>query len=97
MAGVEIFTRSNLEDLLLTKPNIIFSTAVEFSEYVETVAVRYGETITQVLLSYCDTHDIEYEQLAKMLTRSIRDKIETEMQDSGLLPKTSVLELEFED
>lgn len=95
MPGVEIFERANLTELAKNPPNLIFNNAVEFSEFVETLANRDSSTVTSVLVDYCEVYGLEYETLAKMLTSSIKDKVAAEMQDAGLLPKTN--RLEFED
>jgi hypothetical protein len=95
MPGVEIFQREDLAKLANSPPNLIFNTAIEFSEFVETLAVRDETTITSVIVDYCEIYDLEYESLAKMLTSSVKDKIAAEMQDAGLLARVN--RLEFED
>jgi hypothetical protein len=92
MPGVEIFERVDLVKLAQNPPNLIFKSAVEFSEFVETLANRDSTTITSVLVDYCEVYDLEYETLARMLTQSLKDKVATEMQDAGLLPKSNRLE-----
>lgn len=92
MPGVEIFERADLAKLAQNPPNLIFKSAVEFSEFVETLANRDSTTITSVLVDYCEVYDLEYETLARMLTQSLKDKVATEMQDAGLLPKSNRLE-----
>ena len=95
MPGVEIFERSDLSTIISNPPNLIFNNAVEFSEFIETLARRDDSPVTQVLIDYCEIYDLEYESLSRMLTASLKEKISAEMQDAGLLPKSS--RLEFED
>jgi hypothetical protein len=94
MPGVEIFERADLAKLAQNPPNLIFKTAVEFSEFIETLAKRDSTTLTSVLVDFCEVYDLEYETLAKMLTVSLKDKVSAEMQDAGLLPKSTRLEFE---
>lgn len=96
MPGVEIFDRANLVDLARNPPSLIFNNAVEFSEFVETLAARDSTTLTSVLVDYCEVYDVEYETLAKMMTSSIKDKVAAEMRDAGYLPKVNRLEFEEE-
>lgn len=95
MPGVEIFERSDLSTIINNPPNLIFNNAVEFSEFIETLARRDESPVTQVLIDYCEIYDLEYDSLSKMLTASLKEKISAEMQDAGLLPKSP--RLEFED
>ena len=97
MPGVEIFERGDydsIEELIRNKTPIIFKSAIEFSEFIETTAIMQSMTNTQVVLDYCEIYDMEYESLAQMMTQNLKDKIATEMRDAGLLPKTSQLEFE---
>lgn len=94
MPGVEIFERADLAKLAQNPPNLIFNNAVEFSEFVETLANRDSTSVTSVLVDYCEVYDMEYDTLAKMMTSSLKDKVRAEMQDCGLLPKISRLEFE---
>lgn len=94
MPGAEIFQRANLFELSKNPPNLIFSNAVEFSEFIETLAVRDQTTLTSAIVDYCEVYDLEYESLSKMLTSSIKEKIISEMQDLGLIAKSNRLEFE---
>lgn len=100
MAGVEIFDPRDIHRIDYTSPSLlhtemfIFRTPVEFSEFIEMFSVKNSMTVTQVLLDYCEEHDLEYGQLAAMLTQNLKNKIAAEMQESGLLPKTATLSFE---
>lgn len=94
MAGVEIFERADLAKLAQNPPNLIFNNAIEFSEFIETLANRDSTTLTSVLVDYCEVYDVEYEMLAKMMTASLKDKVAAEMRDAGYLPKLNRLEFE---
>lgn len=90
----EIFDRDDLH-ILQTDTQLLFNDSIEFSEYIESVALKNSITVTAACIDYSETYDIEFAELAKLLTPSIRGKIGLEMQESGLLPKTN--RIEFED
>ena len=94
MPGVDIFDPTQLNIDIETKRPLIFRTASEFSEYIEVTAYHNDLTVTQMLLDYCEIHDIEYEELGNMLTPTLKNKIACEMQESGFMPKTSQLAFE---
>lgn len=70
---------------------VIFNSAVEFSKYIETISINENKTYTASILTYCEERSIEPEDIAKYVSRSLKDKLEVEMQEDGLLPKTAVL------
>ncbi len=74
--------------------NTIFKTAVDFSQFVETTAAKQGASLTQVILEYCENKDVDYLDVAKLLSPTLKEKIAFEMQEAGLLPKHTVLEFE---
>ena len=73
MPGVEIFDRAELGEFVESDSSIIFGNCVEFSEYIETLALYESRTVTQVLIEYCEFNDVEYEDLSKMLTPSLKE------------------------
>lgn len=74
--------------------NTIFKTATDFSQFVETTAAKQGSTLTQVILDYCENKEVDYLDVAKLLSPTLKDKLAFEMQQAGLLPKHTVLEFE---
>lgn len=94
MPGVELFEREALNTLVELQPTLLFSNPVEFSEYVEMIAAKQESTITTVLLNYYEMFDVEYEDLSKLLTASIKGKIMLELQDLGLMQKETQLQFE---
>ena len=73
---------------------LIFKNASDFSYYIQTTARKEGMTCTQTILEYCEQRDLEPDDIAKLINRSLKEQITIEMQEDGLFPKTS--ELEFE-
>ena len=74
--------------------NLIFRNASDFSYYIQTTAQKEGISCTQTILDYCEQRDLEPDDIAKLINRSLKEQITLEMQEEGLLPKNT--ELEFE-
>ena len=62
----------------------------KFSEEVEKIAEKSGSYIDAVL-QLCDKHNIEPQVAAKIISRPIKEKIESEGRDSNLLPSVTKL------
>ncbi len=74
------------------KTNLLFNTASDFSHFIEMTALKENKTCTQVILDYCDERDLEPQDIAKLITLSLRGKIHVEMIDKGLLPEQNTLD-----
>lgn len=84
----------NMDSLPAMTENLIFRTANEFSLYVEMSAVKTKRTCTDVILSYCEMRDLDPNDISRLVSTSLREKIKIEMQEMGLIPRTSTLEFE---
>ena len=62
-----------------------FNTPSEFSQHIERRAVHTRSTCMDILLDYCVTNDIEIESVNKLLSTSLKDKLQAEAQDLNLL------------
>ena len=62
-----------------------FNTPSEFSQHIERRAVHTKSTCMDILLEYCVKNDIEIESVNKLLSTSLKDKLEAEAQDLNLL------------
>lgn len=62
-----------------------FNTPSEFSQHIERRAVHTKSTCMDILLDYCATNDIEIESVNKLLSTSLKDKLQAEAQDLNLL------------
>lgn len=62
-----------------------FNTPTEFSQHIERRAVHTKSTCMDILLEYCVKNDIEIESVNKLLSSSLKDKLEAEAQDLNLL------------
>ena len=78
----------------MTTDKVLFRNATDFSYYIQTTAQKEGMTCTQTILEYCEQRDLEPDDIAKLINRSLKEQITIEMQEEGLLPKTTTLEFE---
>jgi hypothetical protein len=62
-----------------------FNTPTEFSQHIERRAVHTKSTCMDILLEYCTSNDIEIESVNKLLSASLKDKLQAEAQELNLL------------
>lgn len=71
-----------------------FSTPEEFSIHIEKEAMTLGMSLIDTILMYCEEHDIDSDVIAKLISRSLKEKIRSEAEylhmikpeDNGTLP-----------
>lgn len=77
-------------DTKLKKPShLLFETADHFSKYIEILAHENDATLTQTLIDWVEMNDPSDQFLRKFIAQSLKDKLEQEFVNSGLLKKTS--------
>lgn len=62
-----------------------FNTPTEFSQHIERRAIHTKSSCMDILLEYCTSNDIEIESVNKLLSASLKDKLQAEAQDLNLL------------
>ena len=67
---------------LITKQ---FKTSADFSQYIEKQAVKSNTGCIEVLVDYCMRQAIEMESVKKLLTSSLKEKIQYEAESLNLL------------
>ena len=63
----------------------LFKSANEFSQHIQNLALDEGITCLQALLQYCDENDLEPDEIAKSVSRNLKDQLEVEFAEMGLL------------
>ena len=63
----------------------LFKSANEFSQHIQNLALDEGITFMQALLQYCDENDLEPDEIAKSVSRNLKDQLEVEFAEMGLL------------
>lgn len=77
-------------DVFLITKN--FNTPTDFSQFIEKEAVVSGSSCIDILIDYCLKNDIEIESVGKIITPTLKSKLEVEAKSLNLL-KSSTLEL----
>lgn len=73
------------QDVLTSK----FKDPVEFSQYIEKVAWERDITLIEALLWYAEEEDIEDEAIARLITKTLKEKIQFQAEEACLIPKTT--------
>ncbi len=64
----------------------------DFSIYIETYAITNGVSLIDALLQYCEDADVDMDRCAKLVSDSLKDKLEDEaVKDHYILRKTTAL------
>jgi hypothetical protein len=72
----------------------MFESPSQFSFHIEEIANKTGDTYIETILSYCDDNFVDYDDVAKMITPVLKQKIFEQASSQYSMPKstTSVLE-----
>lgn len=75
---------SDLDSIAMTDAYVLtkrFKTSEEFSKYIETTAMKRGEPLIHTVLEFCEMNDIDENIIAKLISPSLKDKIQVEAQE----------------
>lgn len=70
-----------------------FKTASTFSLYIEKLAKQKRMPYLDAVLEYCEKNFIDPQDVANLINKSLRDRIETELRESNVLPKQAKLDV----
>lgn len=70
------------DQFLITKE---FASANDFSIFIEDKAVREGESLIDTIIAYCDDKDIDVDVTAKLVTKSLKEKLAIEFEELNML------------
>jgi len=70
----------------------MFKSATDFSLHIETIATTQRMSHMDAVLHYCAENYIEPDEIVSLISKSLKDKIENDMKEANLLPKTATLE-----
>ena len=73
--------------------NEMFKTANEFSLYIEQMVRDTKLSYMDAVLEYCKENYLEPEDVAKLINKSLKDKIEMNFRDLNYLPKQAQLDV----
>ena len=73
--------------------NEMFKTANEFSLHIEQMVRDSKLSYMDAVLEYCKENYLEPEDVAKLINKSLKDKIEMNFRDLNYLPKQAQLDV----
>ena len=73
-----------------------FSSAVEFSQYIETKANAEHATVLETLVTFIEEYEIEPEKIKNFISDSLKNKLKMEYIDLGMLRQEKTLTDFFE-
>jgi hypothetical protein len=71
----------------------MFKTANEFSLHIEQMVRDTKLSYMDAVLEYCKQNYLEPEDVAKLINKSLKDKIEMNFRDLNYLPKQAQLDV----
>ena len=70
-----------------------FKTANEFSLHIETIVRDKRVNYMDAVLEYCKENFLEPEDVASLINKSLKDKIEMDFRELNYLPKQATLDV----
>lgn len=71
----------------------MFKNAASFSLFIEDIVKQKRITHMDAVLKYCADNYIEPDEIKSLINKTLKDKIEQDMRDGGLLPKQATLDI----
>jgi len=71
----------------------MFKSANEFSLYIEQVVREKRLSYMDAILCYCKENFLEPEDVAKLINKSLKDKLEMDFREANYLPKQAQLDV----
>ena len=71
----------------------MFKTSNEFSLYIEQIVNEKRITHMDAILEYCKENYLEPQDIAKLVNKSLKEKVAINMQELNYLPKKAQLDV----
>jgi hypothetical protein len=71
----------------------MFNSPTEFSLHIETMARDKRMTLTDSILKYCNDNSLEPDDIASLVSKSLKEKLAVEYRAVGMLPPVATLDL----
>ena len=73
--------------------SVIFKNANDFSLHIEQIVATSNVNYMDAVLEYCKENYLEPEDVAKLINKSLKDKIEMDFRELNYLPKQAQLDV----
>jgi hypothetical protein len=71
----------------------MFKSANEFSLYIESVVKEKRMTYMDAILEYCKENYLEPDEVSRLVSKSLKDKLEMDFREANYLPKQAQLDV----
>lgn len=71
-----------------------FTSPTEFSKYIEEIVRDTKLTYMEAVLKYCSDNFLEPDDIKKMLSKPLIEKIKNDMVDENMIPKPDSMDFE---
>lgn len=66
-----------------------FPTPNKFSLMIESLSAEHGLSYVETIVQYCQTNDIDYDSVSKMISPTLKGKLEQEYMKLNMIKRTS--------
>ena len=77
----------------ILKNSKMFEDSKSFSLYIDQMAREKKCSHVDAILEYCKENYIDPQEIKSLINKSLKEKMKTDFQESGLLPKTAQLDV----
>lgn len=74
------------------KPKLFFTSAVDFSLYIENRAREDGESLIDTLIAFCDEYNLDIVRIKNLISKSLFDKLKQEFVDRGMIQESETID-----
>lgn len=71
----------------------MFKTVNEFSMYIEQLALEKRISHLDAVLEYCKENFLEPDDISRLVSKSLKDKLEMDFREANYLPKQAQLDV----
>jgi hypothetical protein len=72
----------------------LFETSTQFSMHIEDLASKTGETFIETILEFCDENMVDYDEVAKLISPTLKQKIFDQAKVQWSMPKETTVPLD---
>lgn len=82
-----MITQNKVQEMLEEK----FMTSAQFTQEIELIVKKSQFTTNYIdaIIGFCESHDIEIESVTKLISKPLRDKIESDAMKLNFIKRTS--------
>jgi len=81
-----------VENLIFDEETLPFLTKESFAKSIEKIVLEEGIDHFQAVIAFCEDNNQEYEDVIKLMTPTILEKVKQSARDAGLIDKVPSIE-----